>query len=419
MVNREMNDLKARKPTIIKGSLIKKPLPLMAGFLIQLVFLVAGCDGIPGQPDAAIKSQESMSWDGEAFALFAQAPNPKGLRNLNVVDHTGGVLEAIEQQSPRRFVAQKSREIGFHPGVITQWPTDPKLALFAGEGTNSLTTLSFDQGYREIATLKEEAPRYITTVDWPGWGKTVAVTPFKNGYIVLLRDFDPMTAHAAERVIVPLAESMNTIRASDRITVGDLDGDGIKELVIVVSATGEVIQIKYPGPDANAKPSMTILFKDDQWGMPNEAQLFDLDDDGDLDMVLPDEAKPGKINLLMNDGRGHMTPGAPLDFPHQEGVTELRIAKDKDGLAYILAAGYKSIALYQRPMGWRPGSPMPYHAITWSNDLALDMLLEDIEGDGWLDGVVGRFMGKKNVWVVYGPLWDRFKKLSESNFVLQ
>ena len=414
-----MNDLKARKPTIIKGSLIKKPLPLMAGFLIQLVFLVAGCDGIPGQPDAAIKSQESMSWDGEAFALFAQAPNPKGLRNLNVVDHTGGVLEAIEQQSPRRFVAQKSREIGFHPGVITQWPTDPKLALFAGEGTNSLTTLSLDQGYREIATLKEEAPRYITTVAWPGWGQTVAVTPFKNGYIVLLRDFDPMTAHAAERVIVPLSDSMNTIRAADRITVGDLDGDGIKELVIVVSATGEVIQIKYPGPDANAKPSMTILFKDDQWGMPNEAQLFDLDDDGDLDMVLPDEAKPGKINLLMNDGRGHMTPGAPLDFPHQEGVTELRIAKDKDGLAYILAAGYKSIALYQRPMGWRPGSPMPYHAITWSNDLALDMLLEDIEGDGWLDGVVGRFMGKKNVWVVYGPLWDRFKKLSESNFVLQ
>jgi len=390
-----------------------------SGILISLLLSITGCDGTPWGQETALKGQESLPFDAEGFDLFAQSPNQNGLRNLTVVDHTHGNLVTFEHRSARNFVAQKPIGIGFHPGAIIQWPNDPKLALFAGEGESTLKTIKFDGGYQEIATIIEDAPRHLTTVDWPGWGQTVVVSPFKNGYISLLRAFDPMTGHAAERDIVPLAESLNTIRAADRITVGDLDGDGVKELVMVVSATGEVFQVKYPGPDPNSKPIVSLLFKDDQWGMPNEAQPFDLDDDGDLDLVLPDEAKPGKINLLINDGRGHMTQGAPLDFPYQEGVTELRIAKDKDGLAYILAAGYKFIALYQRPLGWKPDSQMPYHAIKWSNDIPLDMLLEDMDGDGWLDGVVGRSVGKKNVWIVYGPLWDRFKTLSESNFVLQ
>jgi hypothetical protein len=47
------------------------------------------------------------------------------------------------------------------------------------------------------------------------------------------------------------------------------------------------------------------------------------------------------------------------------------------------------------------------------------MIFDDLDGDGWLDGVIGKVSGKNPLWVVYGPLWEQFGKLAEQGFVLQ
>jgi hypothetical protein len=390
--------------------------------LLLLTLLFSGCDaidGVTGQQRSKAKTEESLPFDGEVFDLLLHAPDAFGRRNVSAIDHSRGDVVTFKHVEPRTFKGDAPQHIGFHPGVMTLFNQQSSIVIHAAEGEDAMKAVTFDPQFKVTSSLAEGAPRYLSIVDWPSWGKTLAVSPYRNGYLDLLKDYNPEKGEASERIIVPLAASPNTIRAAEKVTVGDLDGDGIAELLVVFSSTNEMFVIKYPGEGVAQPPKAELLFKDDRWGMPNEAQIFDLDGDGDHDILLPDEAKPSKINVLVNDGKGQFTPEKPIDFPGQDGIMELRIAKDKDGRVYLLAAGFGTIVLYQKPEHWTWGDPMPFKQVGWIKDIAHDMAFEDLDGDGWLDGVLGRVSGKKNIWLVYGPLWDQFSKLSDEHFVLQ
>ena len=385
--------------------------------LLILVFTVTGCDVVSelwGPKKPIIESH--LPWEGQVFSLMADDAHQNGLYDLIAIDHGGGELKEFIQKGNSRFEAQESKKIGFHPGIMTKWPKNQAIKIFAAEGDGAIKAL--DANFKELSSREEGAPRYVSTFEWPSWGISLAVSPYINGYLVLLKNYDPSTGQSDERMIVPFSENPNTLRGSEKVSVGDLNGDGVNELIVVFSATGEVFEIAYPGNESTAKPKTRLLIKDPAFGMPNEVQIVDLDEDGDNDLLLPDETSPGKINILVNDGTGQFSVGGSLDFPGNQGIYEVRVSKDKDGLSYILAAGRGCIAIYQKPNTWRPGDQMPSQVIAWEDNLSFDMILKDLDGDGWLDGVVGLYRGSSNIWAVYGPLWENFKSLSERHFVL-
>jgi hypothetical protein len=206
---------------------------------------------------------------------------------------------------------------------------------------------------------------------------------------------------------------------ADRIAVADMDGDKIDELLFASKVEEEVLQLKYSKANPQDLPEITTLFRDPNWGMPNEVHPVDLDGDGDNDLLVPDETPPGNINVLLNNGQGNFQPGKSLGFVHDQGVVEMAIGRDKDGSNVILAVGYGAVALYRIPPGWRDGEAMPRLSINMSrNENNLDLVLKDIDGDGWLDGVIGRNSGENNVWIVYGPLWDNFNDMMNRKFIL-
>jgi hypothetical protein len=393
----------------------------MLNFLLLVVgvLFLLGCEPKGPQNRVNEKGQVALPFDGEIFALFAHPKDEKGLRKISVIDHGAGRVATFSQTTPQVWRQESQQDIGFHPGVMKIWPQSQELTLFAAEGDNAVKLLQYGNQFTEHTTIEERSPRYVSYFNWPYWGPSVAVSPYLNGYLTLLKGVDPLKGRATERVVVPLADSVNTIRSAERVTVGDIDGDGIDELVLVYSATGEVAAVTAAKDKPGAAPTVKLLHANKQWGMPNEAQLIDLDEDGDLDIILPDEAPPGKINLLKNDGHGHFTEEAPLEFPGQFGIVELRVGKDQDGLAYMFAAGNGFIAIYQRPRDWSFGQGMPLRQIPWTNNITHDMIFDDLDGDGWLDGVIGKASGKNPLWVVHGPLWEQFGKLAEQGFVLQ
>ncbi len=382
----------------------------------------------PARPEGAA-GQRSLPWKGDGFGLTVTDANADGGPDILAMSHAEGGLQSFLQAADRKnFRAIPGFDgVGFHPGNLIEWPAASRLWVEAAEGSGKIRAFAWnesDQAWRGVSERDEFAPRYVSRFEWPHWGPSLAVAPYVNGYVILLQGYDPATGQAGERQGVPLSSKPSTIRAAERLTVADLEGDGVPELLFAVSATNEVMVIRYPGTpeDGPVRPLRAeVLYRDDQWGMPNEVQVQDLDGNGVPEIIVPDEAKPSRIHVLARQDNALYKEVDAWAFPGQDGVMEFRMMTDHDGRRYGLAAGPGAVAIYQLPLHWTFGEAVPVRHIGWHRpgDFPQDMQLADLDGDGWQDLVLGRSISEYNVWLAYGPLWDRFKALAEMGFSLE
>lgn len=410
---------------------------VMAGLSLHL----AGCFDKP-EPLYGVTSAEqfemSLPYGGKVFDLLIDDIDQDGREDITLIDHGGNLGKTFFQTAPRQFMAGPDiREVGFHPGTLLRWPAAPDLFVLSAEGGNSLVALEPKakttwlpsstpepkrDGFRVVSILGDRAPRYSGVFHWPGWGNSLVVTPFDKDAIFLLKQYDPLKGVAAERKIVLLDKRRPSVREANRVKAIDLDGDGVDELVYVTHITEEVFVLRHREAAAQVAPE--LLFENTAWGMPNEVHPLDLDGDGDTDLLVPDEAMPGRINILLNDGKGTFSEAEALPFPDAEspdrnGVLEMALGQDQDGHRYMLAAGMEHLSLYQVPEQWRAGTPMPSHHIKKRRENHSSVKLQDVDKDGWLDIVLGRGGNENNVWIVYGPLWSHIETMQKNGFLLK
>ncbi|MGH6819410.1 MAG: FG-GAP repeat domain-containing protein, partial [Methylocella sp.] len=259
-------------------------------------------------------------------------------------------------------------------------------------------------------------PRHIATFRWPRWGNSLAVTPFQDDRLVLLRGTDPCQGRVAARVPVPLSSHPRSLRHAERVTPADLDGDGVDELLFASSITNELFMLRHPGGEGPLRPELIRKFPA---GAPNQVAVTDLDGNGAPDLIVPYQTKPFQIHILMNNGRASFVDASPLSFPTTMGIRRVAAGEDRDGANYVLAVGYGAIALYRFPAHWDASAAVPMRSVPMARSEGCQiLLLQDIDGDGWLDGILGRGVGDRGAWIVYGPLWDHFDELATKRFIL-
>jgi hypothetical protein len=404
----------------LKGLLIRMSRIGSAVFLA--VFLVACRSPVPMLAGAEGTSslQQSLPFEGASFDILADDVDGDARPDIILVSHGGNYAQVFLQKGPRAFTpSSRVPEVGFHPGAIIRLPSDRHLYLAAGEGSNQL--ILFQSGpsgkFEVVGRLAETAPRYATTFRWPGWGMSLAVSPFQKDFLVLLKDMDVSQGQVAARLTVPLSERGASLHRPGRVVSADIDGDGVDELLFMTERTNSLWMIRRPEKaDETVTP---VLIRDFQRGTPSQVVAIDVNGDKALDLVVPNQTEPFQIHILLNDGHGTFKDASPLSFPTTMGIRQVAAGTDKDGVNYLMAVGYGTVAIYRFPHGWGGRAAVPMRSVPMAQkEASQDLVLKDLDGDGWLDAIVGRSHREIGAWILYGPLWEHFELLAARQFLL-
>ncbi len=372
-----------------------------------------------------------------AQLLMSSAPNylvvddfnHDGRVDLGFTSHGGNHSRLFLQLGSRQWQAgPEISEVGFHPGELISLSGEDgnrRFLLFAeGENKIRVMTPTAEGGLKVDSEIKAIFPRAGTKFSWPGWGMGLAFAPFTKAMIVLVEDFLPDKATASSAHFLSFQPSF---AKTQHVAAADLGGDGIDEILFMNPVTSQLMVIRYPCGEA--RPTIEELWTFKQAGPARFVIPADIDQDGDMDILVPGEAGQATtgitaLNILVKDNRGGWTQSAipiPATTREEGGVPGLRgtaFGIDKDGRGYALTAGYDRLSLVQIPFGW-DGSEHAIRQMSFTKRQGIPAVaLKDLDEDGWLDAVLAGGMGDTNGGVIlYGPLWESFTDLNGEDLV--
>lgn len=397
---------------------------------VVLLLLLGGCDSgdvsrdNPSGQDskAADTSIQLLPFAGEAFDVLVDDVDDDGRLDVILTSHTKSFTQVFRQSAPRSFSpGPRVVDVGYHPGRLIRLPGDgPPRYLMHAEGKNRIEVMvpTEDGGLAVQAGMNVASPRSGIAYFWPGWGLTLAASPFQRPSIFLVRGFDPDTGGASAGVEVALA---NTYVDAEGLVAADIDGDGVEEVLFATSMTNDIWTIRHPD-EASAEAQIERLWHWDEGGRPRLVLPVDIDADGDIDLFVPDSTTPLKqgdpvVHLLLNQGGGQFeaielpiakTAPEPMTWP---GATALGYGVEATGERLLLAPGYHAYTLFRWGSDAAPESPEVLHLPLARAEASSSAHLRDLDGDGYLDAVIGRGTQSDSVLILYGPLREVFESI--------
>ena len=125
--------------------------------------------------------------------------------------------------------------------------------------------------------------------------------------------------------------NIGVMSTTQGVTAGDFDMDGDQDVAVVVSDT---MMVQILTNDAGALGIGPAVMVDPS---ALDIETGDLDNDGDLDLVITNGGLEDQVSILVNDGTGVMLLGLQLDAPDNPGDLELA-DMNGDGLLDIIVA---------------------------------------------------------------------------------
>jgi len=181
----------------------------------------------------------------KVFAVVVDDIDGDGRPDLLVTYRSEGTAQVLYQKAPQQFEAGPAAKIlGFHPDGLTRFPGVERRYVLSAEGDTALRVLGVDEAgnIKAIADHPQEGPFATTAFTWPNWGTSLAVVPYEGYGLFLLRNFQPETAQVEREFVLGKPEH----RVPGEVTVADLNGDGIPELLYTTRRSRTLWRVNYP-----------------------------------------------------------------------------------------------------------------------------------------------------------------------------
>jgi hypothetical protein len=261
-----------------------------------------------------MRDLEVADINGDGFSDIAVATHDQGVVAVLYGDGAGGFTVEELDAEPNTFVHEV--EVGDLNGdgvlEIYATPSLPnKLDGTPQPGVVTRYVPGLDEPRSVVADLGDRHAKEILVDDVDGDGTDelyVSVEAVAGGRVEILR-FDADTDPTAGILITSLDDTMTRF-----LTAGDVDGDGIKEIVAAANKSG--LWLLRPGSDPRAEWSIESIDRN-SGGFEHASILADLDGDG-IDELYVANDDEGEINRYI------WVNGAPqreLLYTHPEGLS--------------------------------------------------------------------------------------------------
>ena len=261
-----------------------------------------------------MRDMETADVNGDGVVDIVVATHDQGVVAVLYRDSGGGFTASELDAEPNTFVHEI--EVGDLDGdgvpEIYATPSLPnKLDGTPQPGFVTRYVPGLDEGRTVVADLGDRHAKEILVEDVDGDGIDelyVSVEAVAGGRVEILR-FDADTDPTQGMLITSLDDSLTRF-----LTAGDVDGDGIKEMVAAASKSG--LWLLRPGGDPRSEWSIESIDRN-SGGFEHAAILTDLDGDGVDELYVANDDE-GEVNrYIWVDGE----PVRELLYTHPEGLS--------------------------------------------------------------------------------------------------
>ena len=332
---------------------------------------------------------------GVVFGVFVEDLDDNGLADVVLLHRSGEYMQSFMQQVPGEFVAgEKLEGMGFHPNAAMRVPGERALYLVNAEGARALITVeASNDGSLSEVSRSENPPSVVSVpVQWPEYGLSLAVSRYESGVVDLLVGYDPVAND--EQAYFEIALSIHDV--AGEAAVVDLTGSGVPEFIVPLRRDRSLWAIAAPEGDEAPVPEKVWRFDE---GAPRMVAVRQTAGGVPLLLVPLDGAR--KIALLKVEDDGLRQAGE-LAFPPRFGPGRIKMATDRDGAVLIAADSENQLVVYRIEAG---GELDEVRAYQFSMGVGAQYFgFHDLDGDGYLDLVMGLRKREDSLVAVHGPL---------------